>query len=198
MRFHVIQSQKSNSAQSPIRVVEHESGREVGWVNRYLDREYVRRLADTTLRAFAYSLLHFIRWWESIHHTAEVVERDVSESTLLEYLKFQSKHEPRVASTTINFRIGVADRALRNEFPDAPMQMAQGFQRCYVRRGPLGLGRRRRPEPVASESAQASDRAALGGRGRALLVQFPHGSGLGHRGNHASARTALGRSAGVE
>jgi integrase len=99
-------------------------------------------LADTTLRAFAYSLLHFVRWWESTHHTAEVVESDVSESTLLEYLKFQNKHDPRVASTTINFRIGVADRALRNEFPDAPCQRAQGFQQAYLRRGPLGLGRR--------------------------------------------------------
>ena len=45
MRFHVIRLQAPNSAQSPIRVIEHESGREVGWVNRYLDREYVRRLA---------------------------------------------------------------------------------------------------------------------------------------------------------
>jgi integrase/recombinase XerC len=143
MRLHVIHSQSPNSAQSPIRVVEHETGREVGWVNRYLDREYVRRLADTTLRAFAYSLLHFVRWWESVHHTAEVVEGDLSESTLLEYLKFQSNHQPPVASTTINFRIGIADRALRNEFPDAPSQRAQGFQQYYLRRGTLGLGRRR-------------------------------------------------------
>jgi integrase len=124
-------------------VVEHETGREVGWVNRYLDREYVRRLADTTLRAFAYSLLHFVRWWESVHRTVEVVEGDLSESTLLEYLKFQSNHQPPVASTTINFRIGIADRALRNEFPDAPSQRAQGFQQYYLRRGTLGLGRRR-------------------------------------------------------
>ncbi len=143
MRFHVIQPQKSNSAQSPIRVIERDTGREVSWINRYLDREYVRRVANTTLRACAYSLLHFVRWWESTHHRAEVVESDLSESTLLEYLKFQSKHDPRVASTTINFRIGVVDRALRNEFPDAPSAMAQGFQHAYLRRGPLGLGRRR-------------------------------------------------------
>jgi integrase/recombinase XerC len=143
MRFHVIHSLDPNSAQSPIRVVEHETGREIGWVNRYLDREYVRRLADTTLRAFAYSLLHFVRWWESVHHTPEVVEGDLSESTLLEYLKFQSNHTPPVASTTINFHIGIADRALRNEFPDAPSPRAQGFQQYYLRRGSLGLGRRR-------------------------------------------------------
>jgi integrase len=143
MRFHVIRPQSPNSAQSPIRVVEHETGREVVWVNRYLDREYVRRLADTTLRACAYNLLHFVRWWESLHHTGGVVERDLTESTLLDYLKFQSNHRPPIASTTINVRICVADRALRNEFPEAPFPMAHGFQHAYLRRGPLGLGRRR-------------------------------------------------------
>jgi integrase/recombinase XerD len=143
MRFHVIRPQTSNSAQSPIRVIEHETGREVGWVNRYLDREYVRRLADTTLRACAFSLLHFVRWWESLHHTGDIVERDLTAATLLDYLKFQCSHQPPFSSSTINVRVGVADRALRNEFPDAPSPMAQGFQQAYLCRGPLGLGRRR-------------------------------------------------------
>jgi len=53
--------------------------------NRYLDREYVRRLADTSLRIYAYNLLHFVRWWESVHHTGDIQEGDLSESTLLEY-----------------------------------------------------------------------------------------------------------------
>ena len=51
------------------------TGREVGWVNRYLDREYVRRLADKTLRIYAHNLLHFVRWWASVHHTGDVVGR---------------------------------------------------------------------------------------------------------------------------
>ena len=42
MRFHMIRLQTPNPAQSPLRVIEHESGREVSWLNRYLDREYVR------------------------------------------------------------------------------------------------------------------------------------------------------------
>ena len=143
MRFHVIHPQNRTSAQSPIRVVEQITGREVVWLNRYLDREYIRRLADTTLRAYAYNLLHFVRWWESVHHTPEVVQRDLTESTLLDYLKFQSNHRPQIASTTINVRICIADRALRNEFPEAPFPMAQGFQQIYLRRGPRGMGRRR-------------------------------------------------------
>jgi hypothetical protein len=53
MKLRVIDRQTSNNAQSPLRVIEQTTGREVGWINRYLDREYVRRLAPGTLRLYA-------------------------------------------------------------------------------------------------------------------------------------------------
>ena len=143
MKFHIIHQQSSPNAQSPIRVIEPTSGREVGWINHYLDREYVRRLADTTLRTYAYNLLHFVRWWDSIHHTGDIVEQDLGESTLLDYLRFQSSQQPRPSASTINDRVAVADRALRNEFPEAPCQMARGFHQAFLRRGPMGLARPR-------------------------------------------------------
>jgi integrase len=124
-------------------VIEHENGREVGWVNRYLDREYVRRVADTTLRTWAYNLLHFVRWWESLHHTGDVAESDLTPSTLLDYVKFQSSQQPPPSGSSINDRVAVADRALRNEFPDAPCQVARGFHQPFLQRRPLGLGRPR-------------------------------------------------------
>ena len=142
MRFHVVRLQNSNPAQCPLRMVEHETGREVGWVNRYLDREHVRRLAGASLRSCAYALLHFVRWWETLHHTGDVLEGDLTESTLLDYLKFQCSHQPPFSGSTINDRVAVAERALRNEFPDAPEAKARGFQQLFLRRGPLGLGRR--------------------------------------------------------
>src|SRR5579863_10374047 len=141
MKFHVIYPQPPNPAQSPIRVVEQTTGREVSWINRYLDREYVRRLAAKTLRIYAHNLLHFIRWWESVHHTGDVLEGDLTESTLLDYVKFQSGQQPPPSGSTINSRVAVADRALRNEFPDAPCQVARGFHQAFLRRRPLGLGR---------------------------------------------------------
>lgn len=143
MKFRVIDLQISQNAQSPVRVVEQTTGREVGWINRYLDREYVRRLADGSLRLYAHNLLHFVRWWASVHGTGEVVERELTESTLLEYLRFQSGLQPRPSGSTINARIAVADRALRNEFPDAPCQIARGFHQAYLRRRPMGLARPR-------------------------------------------------------
>ena len=145
MKFRVIEQHTSNSAQSPVRVVEQTTGREVGWINRYLDREYVRRLAPGTLRLYADNLLHFVRWWDSAHHTDTLAAEDLTESTLLEYVRFQSSKEPRAAGSTINARIAVADRALRNEFPNAPCQVAPGFQQAYLHRKPMGLGR---PQPA--------------------------------------------------
>src|SRR5439155_26984444 len=64
MKFCVIHQQTSHNAHSPRRVVEQSTGQGVAWINRYLDREYVRRIADTTLRTYAHNLLHFVRWWE--------------------------------------------------------------------------------------------------------------------------------------
>ena len=105
MKFCVVDRQTSKNAQSPVRVVEQTTGREVGWINRYLDREYVRRLGERTLRIYAYNLLHFVRWWDSIHHPDALRAQDLTESTLLEYLRFQSNKHTRPAGSTINARI---------------------------------------------------------------------------------------------
>jgi integrase len=141
MKFRLIRQQTNR--QGPVRVVEQATCQEVGWINRYLDLEYVRRLADKSLRNYAYHLLDFVRWWESVHHTGDVVAGDLTESTLLDYVRFQSSRQPRPSGSTINARVAVADRALRNEFPNAPCQIAPGFHQAFLRRGPMGLGRAR-------------------------------------------------------
>ena len=74
-----------------------------------------------------------VRWWESVHHTGDVVESDLTESTLRDYVRFQTGLEPRPRGSTINERVAVAERALRNEFPDAPCQVAAGFHQPYWR-----------------------------------------------------------------
>ena len=143
MNFRVLRQKNPSGACSPYQVVEQPAGRGVGWINRFLDREYVRRLADKSLYSYAHSLLHFVRWWESVHHTGEISRADLTESTLLDYVRFQSSLEPAPSASTINDRVACADRAIRNEFPDAPCQAAHGFQQVYLHRRPLGLGRPR-------------------------------------------------------
>jgi hypothetical protein len=90
MTFRVVHKPTNNHAQCPYRVVEQTAGREIGWINGYLDYETLRRLADTTLRTYAHELLHFLRWWESVHHTDAVTKDALTESTLLDYVRFLS------------------------------------------------------------------------------------------------------------
>src|SRR5207244_1281941 len=82
-------------------------------------RECAPGRADTTLRTYAHNRLHVVRGWESIHPTGDIVEGDLSESTLLDYVRFQSSQQPRPSASLINDRVAVTDRALRNEFPNA-------------------------------------------------------------------------------
>jgi len=143
MKFRVVHQKTPSGAYSPYQVVEQSTGKGVGWINRYLDRDYVRRLANTSLYSYANNLLHFVRWWESVHHTGDISKDDLTESTLLDYVRFQSSLQPPPSAPTINDRVACADRAIRNEFPDAPCQAAHGFQQFYLYRRPLGLGRPR-------------------------------------------------------
>jgi integrase len=143
MKFRVIRQKTPSGAHSPIQVVEQPAGLGVGWINRFLDREYVRRLADKSLYSYAHSLLHFVRWWESVHHTGEISRADLTESTLLDYVRFQSSRQPPPSASTINDRVATADRAIRNQFPDAPCQLAHGFHQPFLHRRPMGLGRPR-------------------------------------------------------
>jgi len=141
MTFQVIHAPDTGSAQCPFRIIEQPKGREVEWVNRFLDREWVRRLAETTLRSYAMDLLHFLRWWASLNHTDAISEGILSAAVLVDYLRFQAGQRPRPAAATINRRVGVVERALRNEFPDTASPFVPGFHHLYWRRSPLCFGR---------------------------------------------------------
>lgn len=141
MKFRIVRQLDRNPARSPFRIVEQETNREIDWANCFLDRECIRRVAEISLYGYAHCLLHFVRWWESVHHTTDVIEGALTESTLLDYVRFQSSHQPPLSGCTINQRVAVVDRALRTMFPNAPSQAAPGFQVTYWRRVPMGLGR---------------------------------------------------------
>jgi hypothetical protein len=93
MAFRVVHKPSNSHVRCPYRIVEQAAGREIDWINKYLDYETLRRLADATLRTYAHELLHFLRWWESVHHTDVVTKDDLTESTLLDYVRFQSSQE---------------------------------------------------------------------------------------------------------
>ena len=147
MRFHVAQQHGLSNAHSPFRVVE-QSGREVEWINRYLDQERVRGVADSTLRSYAHDLLHFLRWWAAAHKTSTITQQALTESTFLDYIRFQVNQNPPPAAESVNRRVGTAERAMRREFPDAARLFAPGFQDWYWRQSRLGYGR---PRPALTQ-----------------------------------------------
>jgi site-specific recombinase XerD len=123
--------------------VTEQSGREVEWINRYLDQQRVRGVADSSLRSYAHDLLHFLRWWAAEHKTSTITKQSLSESTLLDYIRFQVNQNPAPAAESVNRRVGTTERAMRCEFPEAAHLFAPGFQHWYWRQSRLGYGRLR-------------------------------------------------------
>ena len=93
MRFRVAEQHKLSNAHSPFRVTQL-NGREVEWTNRFLDQQRVRGVADSTLRSYAHDLLHFLRWWAAAHQTAAITKETLTESTFLDYIRWQAGHDP--------------------------------------------------------------------------------------------------------
>ena len=143
MTFRVNHQSSDNPARCPYRVVVQATGREIDWINQYLDYETIRRLSDHTLQSYANELLYFLRWWESVHHTHSIAKDKLTESTLLDYVRFLSGQKPPLSGSTINTRVAIIEKALRHLFPDAPHQIAPGFQRAYWQRAPMGIGKPR-------------------------------------------------------
>jgi integrase len=141
--FRVVHQPSTNQARCPYRVIVQTTGREIGWINQYLDYETLRRLSDNTLRSYAHELLHFLRWWDSVHRTDALTKDTLTESTLLDYVRCQSGQQPPLSGGTINQRVAIVDKALRHAFPHAPQQIAPGFQQTYWQRAPMGIGRPR-------------------------------------------------------
>lgn len=148
MTYQLIHLRDPGNARSPFRIVQLPAGREVEWINRFLDREYVRRLAEATLRSYALDLLHFLRWWTDVNHTDAIHEGALSATSLLDYVRFQAGQRPQPKAATINHRVGVVGRALHSEFPDTASTFAPGFHHLYWRRSPLGFCR---PRPALSQ-----------------------------------------------
>jgi len=146
VKFRVILRRDLENARSPFRVIP-DNGGEIEWVNHLLDQQRVRGVAETTLRSYAYDLLHFLRWWDKVKRSTAITEKALTESTLLDYIRFQTNQQPQPAAASINRRVGIAERALQLAFPDAQAPFVHGFQSGYWRPLPLGTGR---PRPALS------------------------------------------------
>jgi site-specific recombinase XerD len=143
MTFRTIQQTGRPASSSPFRVID-DQGRELEWINRFLDMLCVLGTAPLTLRSYANQLLHFVRWW-SKQPGVDVVQlalQQFTESTLIDYVRAQTNEQPKPSPENINMRSSMLRRLYRFHFqqdmPHAPCLI----QRNWYRRSPLGYGRR--------------------------------------------------------
>jgi integrase/recombinase XerD len=114
-----------------------QAGREVPWLNDFLDAQCLRALSPLTLRMYAFQLLHFGRWWSDQH-----LSWGPPPTTLAgDYIRFQLAQQPPPSAVTINARLDLLRRLCRFHFhghsPDDPR-----LRRRYTRRSHSGYGRR--------------------------------------------------------
>ena len=212
MKFHVILRRDLENARSPFRVVQH-NGCEVEWVNVLLDQQRIRGVAETTLRSYAYDLLHFLRWWAKVKHSTAATDKALTESTLLDYIRFQTNflnstgdelryrivpnlnQQPPPAAASINRRVGIAERALQLAFPQVQTPFVRGFQSGYWRPLPLGTGS---PRPALSRLRVRTPKRVIVPLSDGEVAQFWASfrtTRFGDRRPDAAGRTARLRSA---
>jgi site-specific recombinase XerD len=117
-----------------------EQGHAIAWANEFLDAQHLRQLSPRSLRAYAYDLLHFARWFQSYPQTVF----EITESMLLDYVRYQLNEQPQPTAQTVNHRLTVIRCLYRfhrgQEIPAGHTH----FQRVYSTRCPVGYGRPRR------------------------------------------------------
>lgn len=144
MTFRTIYRTDLPASRSPFRVVD-EQGHELEWVNDFLDLQCVRGLAPLTLRSYANTLLHFVRWWSRQPgvDVAHFRAAQFTEATLVDYVRQQVEERPKPSPENVNQRSSMLRRLFRFHFREDMPHAPYLIQRTWWRRSPLGYGRAR-------------------------------------------------------
>jgi len=145
MTFRVVGSAGLPASSSPFRIAD-ETGRELEWANRFLDMQCVRGLAPLTLRCYAGTILHFVRWW-SRQPGVDVLRFSLdhfTEATLVDYVRAQLEEHPKPCAELINQRSGMLRRLFHFYFQEEMPHGPYRIHRAWIRRAPFGYGRGRR------------------------------------------------------
>jgi integrase/recombinase XerD len=139
VKLSVVYKSSFPASASPYRLLDEQG--EIGWANSFLDAQRIRQLSVRSLRAYAYDLLHFARWWSQ--QPAKPLS-EVTESTLLDYVRYQLDQQPKPTPQTVNHRLVVLHCLYRFHLGTEIPPGQSHFQRTYTKRSPLGYGRPRR------------------------------------------------------
>jgi hypothetical protein len=153
----------------PYRLLD-ERGKEIAWANAFLDAQRIRQLSLRSLRAYAFDLLHFARWWQDPTRPLS----EITESILLDYVRHQLDQQPKPAPQTVNHRLTVIRNLYRFhhgcEIPSGQIPHPTHLQ------GPISAGvwpvspTCRRGASV--EATPPCHRTAVGRRSRHILAQL--------------------------
>lgn len=141
MKFFLVYRSTVLASASPYRLLD-EQGEEIAWANIFLDAQRIRQLSLRSLRAYAYDLLHFTRWWCTRLLPQPLSE--ITESTLLDYVRHQLDQQPKPTPQSVNHRLGVVHCMYRFHYGREIPAGQSHFQRVHTTRSPLGYGRPRR------------------------------------------------------
>jgi integrase len=139
VKLSVLYRPSAPASASPYRLLDEQG--EIAWANSFLDAQRIRQLSVRSLRAYAYDLLYFARW--SSQQPAKPLS-EVTESTLLDYVRYQLDQQPKPTPQTVNHRLVVLHCLFRFHFGTEIPPGQSHFQRTYTKRSPLGYGRPRR------------------------------------------------------
>jgi len=140
MKLSVVFRTGLPASTSPYRLLDAH-GQEIAWANAFLDAQCIRQLSPRSLRSYAYDLLHFARWSlaEPPHPLA-----DLTQTTLLDYVRHQLDQPPPPTPQTVNHRLVVVHCLYRFlygcEIPSGQCHLL----RVYTQRSSLGYGQPRR------------------------------------------------------
>ena len=136
MRLVLTHPPATQAGACPYRLLDEEN-HEIAWVNDFLDAQHLRQLSPRSLRAYAYDLLHFARWFQSQHQTLSAI----TESTLVDYVRHQLNQQPQPTPQTVNHRLTVIRCLYRFHHGQEISAGQSHFQRPYTTRCPVGYGR---------------------------------------------------------
>jgi integrase/recombinase XerD len=139
MKLQLLYQRTSPPGLSPYRLIDQRK-REIPWLNEFLDAQRARGLSLRSVRAYAYDLLHFARWW--LPHPPRPFAQ-IDESTLLDYLRYQRDHHPEPAPQTLYHRLSVL-RCLYRFHYGREIPRRDGSPPTSSPRSPFGYGGPRR------------------------------------------------------
>src|SRR5215472_15962553 len=139
MKLSVVYQPSLPTSASPYRLRD-EDGRELEWANAFLDGQRLRQLSLRSVRIYAYDLLDFARCFEPQYRPLA----EITESTLVDYVRHQLEQDPKPTPQTVNHRLGTVRCCYRFHTGQEISADKVHFQRRYTKRSPLGYGRPRR------------------------------------------------------